>query len=371
MNVLSSGIGNYVYFRGKKYSYFGGNNYLGLACHADLKNAAIRAIKRYGVNFSASRVTTGTSDLHLELEMQLSAFKKKEDTIVFPSGYQGNSILLRALATPDSAVFIDRLAHPSIEDSIPRFIGHVQFYDHCDAGHLGILIQKLPRKLRPVIITDGIFALTGNIAPLDEYYPLVKQYGARLIIDDAHATGILGPNGLGTPEHFGLDNAAGIYQTETMSKALGSYGGFISGSRELIGLLRAESAIYRASTAIPPHMVAAGIASLKIITGNPGLRMQLIEASSQIKEEIISMGFDTGRDKTPIIPLLFDSQATAMNLSVFMKENGIIVPAINYPNKLGKHMVRITISANHTGKQTKALLKLIKKWKNKHGATDH
>jgi 7-keto-8-aminopelargonate synthetase-like enzyme len=371
MIVLSSGVGNYVYFRGKKYSYFGGNNYLGLACHTDLKKAAIRAIKRYGVNFSASRITTGTSDLHLELEKQLSAFKKKEDTIVFPSGYQGNRILLGALATPDTAVFIDRLAHPSIEDSIPRFISHVQFYDHCDAGHLGILIRNLPERLRPLIITDGIFALTGNIAPLDKYYTLVKKFSATLVVDDAHATGILGFNGLGTPEHFRLDDAREIYQTETMSKALGSYGGFISGSNEFIGLLRAKSVVYRASTALPPHMVAAGIASLKIITENPGLRERLNDASSKIKAEIISMGFNTCHDKTPIIPLLFESRSIATNLSVFLKENGIIVPAINYPNSPGKHMVRITISTNHTGKQTKDLLDLIKKWKNKHGCTDY
>jgi 7-keto-8-aminopelargonate synthetase-like enzyme len=371
MIILSSGIGNYVYIKGIKYSYFGGNNYLGLASHPELKKAAIGAIKKYGVNFSASRITTGTSDLHLDLEKRLSAFKKKEDTILFPSGYQGNGILLGALADQNTAVFIDRFAHPSIEESVPGYITHVQYYDHCDAGHLEALIQKLPKGLNPLIITDGIFALTGEIAPIDEIYSLVKKHHAILIVDDAHSTGILGQNGLGTLEHFNLDNANEIYQTETMSKALGSYGGFISGSRELIGLLRDKTALYRASTALPPAVVAAGIASLKIISENPELRTGLLERASFIKEQIIAMGFNTTPDKTPIVPIIFDSLDMTRRFSLFMEKNGIIVPIINYPTKSVKNMVRITVTANHKSKQIEALLKLIKKWRSKHGPSDN
>jgi 7-keto-8-aminopelargonate synthetase-like enzyme len=371
MIILGSGIGNYVYIKGKKYSYFGGNNYLGLACHPELKSAAIRAIRKYGVNFSASRITTGTSDLHLELEKQLSFFKKKEDTILFPSGYQGNSILLDALSDRDTAIFIDRFAHPSIVESVPRFITEVQYYDHCDIGHLDVLIRELPATFRPLIITDGIFALTGKIAPVDEIYSLAEKHNALLVVDDAHSTGVLGQNGRGTPEYFELGEKAGIYQTETMSKALGSYGGFISGSSDFIRALREKTAVYQASTALPPHVVAAGLASLKIITENPGLRIKLNNTSMQIKKEITDMGFNTTPDETPIIPLLFDSPAMTAGLSLFMETNGYIVPSLNYPNKLGKHMVRITVSAIHTRKQTETLLKLLKKWRDKHGSADY
>lgn len=371
MIILGSGIGNYAYIKGQKYSYFGGNNYLGLACHPALKRAAIHAIKKYGVNFSASRITTGTSDLHLELEEQLSAFKKTEDTILFPSGFQGNSILLGALSDRDTAVFIDRYAHPSVVESIPRFIANVLYYDHCDTGHLDALIRELPGQLRPLIITDGIFALTGKIAPIDDINRLVEKYNALLVVDDAHATGVLGQNGRGTPEHFKLGDKSEIYQTETMSKAIGSYGGFISGSNSLIRSLREKSAVYQASTALPPHIVAAGIASLKIIRENPGLRIKLNDIAMQMKKEITGMGFNTTPDRTPIIPLLFDSPAMTASLSLFLEKNGYIVPSINYPNKLGKHIVRITVSANHTGKQTETLLKLLKKWRDKHGASDY
>jgi 7-keto-8-aminopelargonate synthetase-like enzyme len=366
MIVLNSGIGNYVHINGKKYSYFGGNNYLGLANHPALKKAAIQSIKKYGLNFSASRRTTGTADIHLELEYQLSIYKNKQDAVVFASGYQGNSILFEILKNKYSAVFMDQLAHPSIAGSVPREIANVQHYKHCDADHLEFLLQQ-NKGSTPLIITDGVFALTGEIAPLDKIYPLTEKYKAFLVVDDAHSTGILGENGRGTPEHFKFTEAENIYQTETMSKALGSYGGFISGSKELTDFIRENSTIYQASTSLPPPIVSAGIASLGIIRENPELRIRLLEIAMELRKGVIGLGFQTTHDSTPIIPIMLSKLAKAKNLSAFLENEGIIVPFIYYPVKQEKYMVRISVSANHTINQAEVLLKLLKKWKDKNG----
>ncbi len=366
MIILTGGIGNYVHYNGKKYSYFAGNNYLGLANHPDVKAASIQSIKKYGVNFSASRCTTGTSDIHLELEEQLSIFKGNQNAVVFASGYQGNSILLEILKSRYSAVFMDQFAHPSITGNIPRDITNMQYYYHCDVIHLEDLLHQ-HKGFRPLIITDGVFALSGEIAPLDKIYPLVKKYNAILIVDDAHSTGILGENGRGTPEHFKLNNAENIYQTETMSKALGGYGGFISGSTEFISLIRDKSTIYKASTALPAPIVAAGLASLKIVRKNPEMHIRLLEKARELKKEIIGLGFQTTLDNTPIVPIMLSEFAKAKDLSLFLENNGIIVPFMNYPVKQAKFIVRITVSASHTVDQTELLLEMLNKWGVKNG----
>jgi 7-keto-8-aminopelargonate synthetase-like enzyme len=362
MTILNSGIGNYVISDNREYSYFGGNNYLGLANHPYVKESSIQAVKKYGVNFSASRRTTGTADIHLELEKELALFKNKQDAVIYASGYQGNSILLDILRSRYSAVFMDQLAHPSIIASIPGNITNVQYFEHCNTGHLEHLLAE-QNGIVPLVITDGVFALTGEIAPLDKIYPLVNKYHGILIIDDAHSTGVLGRTGKGTPEQFNLADQENIFQTETMSKALGSYGGFIAGTKELIDSIREKSAIYQASTALPPHIVAASLASLKIIRENPELQAQLMEKSIALRKEIIGMGYETTQDITPIIPIMFSVPAKAQDLSLFLENNGIIVPFMNYPVKQTKYMLRISVSAIHTTEQIQQLLEMLNKWK--------
>ncbi len=359
MIVLDSGIGNYVLSEGRKYSFFGGNNYLGLANHPYLKEAVIKAVEKYGVNFSASRCTTGTSDIHIELEKQLSIFKGKQDTVVFASGYQGNGILLEILKGNYSTVLADHHAHPSITSGIPRDVS-IMTYNHCDHDHLEYLLSK-HNILKPLIITDGVFALTGEIAPLDKIYPVVKKFNGLLVVDDAHSTGILGNTGKGTPEHFNLPDDGNIFQTETMSKALGSYGGFISGNKPLMELIRRNSTTYKASTSLPPPVVAAGIASLKIIGENPALRIQLLEKAGRLRKEISMLGYRTSGDGTPIIPIILSTMDKAKKLSLFLKKNGIIIPFMNYPSTHKLHMIRITVTTCHTDDQIETLLSTLKK----------
>ena len=368
MVLLNSEVGNYVISNGKRYSYFAGNNYLGLAANAEVKEAVIRAVEKYGVNFSASRHTTGTADIHLELESSLASFKGKDDAVVFASGYQGNSILLEILRGSYSTIFIDQSAHASIIAAIPPDVVKVMYYDHCDAEHLDYLLDY-SRGSSPLIITDGIFALTGEIAPLDCIYPVVKRHNGILVVDDAHSTGILGETGKGTPEHFGLAGYDNLFQTETMSKALGGYGGFITGDRNLTEAIRERSATYQASTALPPPIAAAGIASLAVLKANPGLRLSLLDKAWRLREEIIAMDFQTTHSRTPIIPLILDSQEKARGLSQFLEENGVIAPFMNYPVRNELHQIRITVSVSHTDDQTGQLLELLKKWKEKNEST--
>jgi 7-keto-8-aminopelargonate synthetase-like enzyme len=362
-----SGISNnYIYLVGKKYSYFGGNNYLGLAGHPEVMRCAVDAIERYGVSSSASRQTTGTSDLHLQLEELLSEFKNRKESVVFGSGYLGNRILLGVLKNKYSAIFTDESAHPSIIDSIPAENGNVFRYKHCNADQLEDLLRK-NKKFRPVIITDGVFALTGEIAPVDKIYSLSLKYDAILVTDDSHATGVLGINGRGTPEHFGLDGKENIFQSETLSKALGSYGGFISADNGIIKEIRERSSVYLASTALPPACVAAACSSIRIIMKQPELRQMLGENVKQISRGINELGFEFLSGPAPIIPLFFSSAERAAGLSHFLKEHNIIVPYITYPVKMNKFIARIAVSACHSKEQIEELTGCLKLWRSKNG----
>jgi 7-keto-8-aminopelargonate synthetase-like enzyme len=362
MNILNSSSGNYITRGNHRYSYFAGNNYLGLANHPVVLKEAIFAIEKYGINLAASRQTTGTSDIHLNLEKMLAEFKGSEDAIVFATGYLGNSLLLQVLKQNYSAVFADSMAHPSILDGIPKEIQKIEFYAHCNADHLESILKK-SKHHRPLVVTDGIFALTGEIAPINEIYSLVEKYNALLIVDDAHATGILGKNGKGTPEHFDLNNAPNLYQTETMSKALGSFGGFISANKKVIQDIRSKSKFYGASTALPPPVVAAGWASVGYLQKHPELRRLLYHNIRLVKNGISELGFPLAKELTPIIPLFFNSLKMAQSFSNYLEKNNIIAPCINYPVKMDKFLVRITVSASHTEEQIQNLLQVVKKWK--------
>jgi len=366
MILSGSEPGNFIISGGKRYSYFAGNNYLGLANHPAVKAAAINSIKDFGTSFSASRQTTGTSSLHLQLEKELSDFKEKEDSVIFASGYLGNRILLHALRERYSAIFMDEYSHPSISDGIPNEMIGLFRYNHLDAEHLETLLQQF-KTSKPLIITDGVFALTGEIAPLDRIYQVATRHNSLLVVDDAHSTGVLGKKGKGTPEYFNLDKTAGIYQSDTLSKALGSYGGFISAEKDLVDLIRKESPVYKASTSLPPPVVAAALESLKIVTGNPELRVRLLELAGIIRRELISMGFNTSQSNTQIIPLIMPSLDAASDLSAFLRGNNIIVPVMDYPVLQKNSMLRIAVSAVHTINQIDDLLEKMKKWKMNYG----
>jgi len=364
MITLDSEVDSYISLNNSRYSYFAGNNYLGLANHPDFIKAATDALQKYGINFAASRQTTGTSDIHLELERLLAGYKEKDDAVVFASGYLGNRLLMEALRGRYSAVFADAQAHPSIRDGIPGNVSAVYYYEHCNPGSLEDLLKRYPDH-KPLVITDGVFALTGEIAPLDRIAAIAQKYHAPLIVDDAHSTGILGKTGKGTPEHFGLADADNIFQSETMSKAMGVYGGFIAASHDVISAIREKSSFYGASTALPPPLVAAGSASVNYVAAHPELRTRTLENARMVRNGIISAGFETSDSIMPIIPVFLDDRQKAKKLSAFLKENRIIAPAVDYPVKTGRYIVRITVSANHSPEQIDHLLVVLKLWKDR------
>jgi len=370
MNILNGGVGHTIRVNDKTLSYFAGNNYLGLANDPTLVKDAIKALEKYGVNFAASRQTTGTSDIHLALEKSLAEFKGQQEAVAFASGYMGNKILLHILRKQYDSIFADSMAHSSITDGIPCNIPQVKYYEHANPNHLEELLKASPQS-RPLIITDGVFALTGGIAPVDQLYSLAQKYGAILVVDDAHATGVLGENGRGTPEHFHLDNAPGLFQSETMSKAIGSYGGFIAGNHELIDTIRKKSTFYGASTALPPPVVAAGLSSLKLIENHPELRTKLMDNTRMLRKGIEDLAFSTTSGITPIIPIYFKEKQTATHLSQFLEKNGIIAPAVDYPVKTSQFIVRITASSIHTEDQIQHLLQTLKEWREKYDTHHH
>ena len=273
-------------------------------------------------------------------------------------------LLLHALEDKYSEIITDSMAHPSILDGIPRNISRIRFYEHLDTGSLERLLEN-SKSSHPLIITDGLFALTGEIAPLDQIYSLAQKFNAILVVDDAHATGILGGNGRGTPEHFNLDNVPNLFQSETMSKAFGVYGGFISATESVINNIRSHSTFYGASTALPPPIVAAAIEAVKIVKQHPELRLKVHQNARLLRDGVRGMDFLTTNTSTPIIPILFENVQSAKSLSAYLEEHMIVAPSIDYPVKSDKFIVRITVSANHTVDQIENLLLTLKKWKAK------
>jgi 7-keto-8-aminopelargonate synthetase-like enzyme len=340
---------------------FAGNNYLGLASASILKEAAGEALSRYGVSVAASRISTGTEKIHVRLEKALAEFMAREAALTFASGYLGGMILLSALSAQYDDVFLDSMAHPSLRDGIPR---EKQLYEYAtlDVEDLRQLLRKHDRG-RSLIATDGLFALTGDIAPLERIHKLAEEFGAMLVVDDAHAAGILGANGRGTLEFFGLENAQNVYQTGTFSKAFGGFGGFIAASGELIDAIFRNARAFGGSTALPPVMAAADLAAIEWVRTNPESRKNLLQLSEYSRSELCCLGFKTGGTGSPVAPLYFNTLKEAESLSQFLLEHNIQVPYFNYPVKTGNYALRMTFSLCHTESQLKYLFKILKKWK--------
>jgi len=363
MIILESATGNYVTIQNKQYSYFAGNDYLGLANNPLIKQQANQAIATYGMNFSASRKTTGTSSLHQLLEKKIAQFKDSEAAIVFASGYLGNYILINALSDKFDAIFTDESVHPSMLLGFPsNKIREIHYYKHCDSANLEELLEK-HKTDNPLILTDGIFALTGEIAPIAKIHEIAVRMNAILVVDDAHGTGILGETGKGTPEYFGLHKATNIYQTETFSKAFGVYGGFIASTQQVIEKIFTQSPVFAGSTALPPTLAAAAIQSLELVSSQPELRNRLFENIDYLKPQLLNLGFNLVESRTPIASLFFETREKAVNLSEFLYQNQIIAPFIEYPVKHDNYIIRLTISSAHTKNQIDNLIENLQTWK--------
>ena len=339
------------------------NNYLGLANHPKVKDAAIKAIEKYGFGSGASRLVSGNMELHEELEQRIARFKDTEAALVFNSGYHANIGIIPALASRGNLIFSDKLNHASIVDACILSRARLIRYPHKDMDALEKLLKKnspLTTHHSPLIITDGIFSVDGDIAPLKELSELADKYKCMLMVDDAHATGVLGSKGKGTSEHFGIDNPNRI-QMGTLGKALGCFGAYVAGSRKLIDYLinKARSFIY--TTSLPPSVCAASIAAIDIIEDEPQLRQNLWDRIKFFRKGLKEAGLNTMQSETQIIPILIGKADKTVKISNNLLDKGVFVQAIRPPTvPEGTSRLRITLMATHSWDDLKYALETIK-----------
>lgn len=337
-------VGRYIWIDGKRLLSFSGTNYLGLANHPSAKIAAAAAIWNQGLSVSASRVTTGTHPLHLALERSLARFMGTDDAVISSSGGHANQILIEALAKPDAIFFCEKSAHPSLKAAIPHENQRSEF----DCEDLEFLRRALKNVNSGFILINGVHPLTGVIAPLRKIIasiPVGKKI--NLIVDDAHGVFVLGPNGRGTVEHCGLE-PENIFQTGTLSKALGSFGGFIVGSQPFCDRLR-KTAAYRGATALPPGITAGALANLEQVERQGWeWRTRLSQLAAHAAEKINLLGYKTKFYGTPILLLVPPSSISPQSVSSRLLQHGIFLPLIDYPDSSTGGKLRWTLSAKHT-----------------------
>ncbi len=347
--VVNSVAGPYTEIKGRKTLLLCSNDYLGLASHPALREAASRAIERYGFGSGASRLVSGTSPLHAELEERIARFKGTEAALLFNSGYAANTGIIPAIAGEDDVILSDSLNHASIIDGCRLSKAQVLVYRHSDAGHAESLLKKSANARRKLIVTDGVFSMDGDLAPLPELASLAEQYGALLMVDDAHATGVLGKTGRGSIEHFGLDSRVHI-QMGTLGKALGSFGAYAAGSRDLIDYLINRSRSFVFSTALPPAVCAASIAAIDIVQREQELRDRLWKNRERFVKGVRSSGINIGATESPIIPVMIGPSSRALKISEKLLEYGIYATAIRPPTVPdGGARIRTTVTAAHSG----------------------
>ncbi|HWO97093.1 MAG TPA: 8-amino-7-oxononanoate synthase [Bacillus sp. (in: firmicutes)] len=339
---------------GQRQIVFSSNNYLGLANDWRLIYAAKTTLHEFGVGSSGSRLTTGHTDWHQKLEEKIANFKQTEAALLFSSGFLANVGVLSSLPEKGDVILSDQLNHASIIDGCRLSKADTVVYNHIDMNDLEGKLKETVSYKRRFIVTDGVFSMDGTIAPLDQIIQIAKHYGAYVIVDDAHATGVLGENGRGTSEYFGVypDIVIG-----TLSKAVGTEGGFVAGSEVLIDFLLNNARTFIFQTAMPPSICAASHAALEIIEKSNEKRELLFANVKKIKNSLEEMGFIVKGDLTPIIPVIIGDPQDAVTFAGKLLENGIYAPAIRPPTvPNGESRVRLTVTSAHGSKEIDYLL---------------
>lgn len=371
--ILETPAGGRVRMNGKEVVNLSSNNYLGLANHPKVKAAALESIERWGVGAGAVRWIGGTMTVHQELEERLARFKKTEAVLVFTGGFTANSGCIPAVLTPKDVVISDELNHASIIDGVrlspakyKKSEGFV--YAHKDMGHLEEILTRTQDFDKRMIITDGVFSMDGDIAPLPAIVELAEKYNAFVMVDDAHASGVLGKNGAGTASHFDLYGRVDI-QLGTLSKALGVVGGYIAGSAALKDWLINRGRPYLFSTAHPPMVAAALIAALDVMENDPEPMRRLWDNTRRWKQMLADAGFDTMGSETPITPVYVGDEAAAQEMERKLWDEGVYALAIVFPTVgRGKARLRTMPSAAHTEEDLDFALKAFIKVRDALGA---
>jgi glycine C-acetyltransferase len=324
------------------------NNYLGLTTHPRLRQRALEAVERFGVGSGSVRTIAGTMALHVELERRLAEFKQTEAVVVFQSGFAANAGSVAALLTKDDVIVSDELNHASIIDGCRLSRAEIRVFPHKDVAGARTVLAGLPASQRKLLITDGVFSMDGDVAPLPALCALAEEFGAIMMVDDAHASGVFGRNGRGTIDHFAMHGRVDI-QVGTLSKAIGVLGGYVAGRRALIEMLHHRARPFLFSTSHPPAVTAACLAAIDVLLEEPELVERLWANTKFFKSGLKDLGFDTGLSESPITPVIVGDAALAMQLSDRLFEEGVFAQGIGFPTvPRGKARVRTIVTATHT-----------------------
>lgn len=333
---------------GRNVVNLGSNNYLGLSTHPDVITAAVEATQVYGTGASGSRLITGNSELYTTLETTITKIKDTEASLVFSSGYAANISLIPVLAADGDLILSDALNHASIIDGCRLSRAAKKVYQHCDVEHLKTLLTASTDFRRKLIVTDGVFSMDGDIAPLRDIYDVALNYNAMLLVDDAHGFGVLGKNGSGTVDHFGLEGE-NIVQMGTLSKAVGGLGGYVAGSWGLIELLinRARGFIF--TTGLPPATLAAADTALKVMCSSSDLRQRLQKNAETLKTALMDIGYTLLPSQTQILSVILGEPHRATDVAEALLAEDVFAPAIRPPAvPVGASRLRVTLMATHT-----------------------
>ena len=348
IRTLSSPQGAWLVVDGNRTLNFCSNNYLGLANHPRLVEAAGKALETHGVGPAAVRTIAGTMDLHLDLEKRLASFKGVEGAITFQSGFNANLAVIPALVGKSDVIFSDELNHASIIDGCRLSGAKIVRYAHCDPGDLNrALLEHRENYPRALVVTDGVFSMDGDVAPLDEIFQVSKKHNAILMVDDAHGEGVLGRGGRGIVDHFDLHGRVDV-EVGTLSKAFGVVGGVVAGNPLVVEWLRQRGRPFLFSSAMTVPDAAACLAAVDILEESTELVDKLWENTRFFKAEMKNLGFDTGQSTTPITPVMLGEAPMAQQFSRQLFESGVFAMAIGFPTvPRGKARIRVMISASH------------------------
>ena len=359
---IESAQGPEVMLGGKKYIMAGSNNYLGLADDPEMKKAAAEAALKYGTGCAGSRFLNGNTIFHDQLEQRLARFKRKEAGLLFSTGYQMNLGVVSCLVKKGDYAIVDKLDHASILDGVKLSDGEMVRFKHNDPADLDRVLAKLPEESGKLIIVDGVFSMEGDICPLPDIVKIAKKYGARIIVDDAHATGIIGKTGRGTCEYFGLENGEVDLVVGTCSKTFATVVGFVVGDADVIHYIRHNARSQIFSAALPPASVASINKALELIENDTSRRDNLFRMTDNLKKGLRELGYDLGHSTTPVIPVHVGSNENCFKMWRALHELGIFSnPVVSPAVPPGHALMRLTLMATHTDEHVQKIIEAFAK----------
>jgi 8-amino-7-oxononanoate synthase len=358
--ALSENEGTEVEFQGRRLIMCGSNNYLGLTAHPRVREAAKKAVDRFGTSCTGSRFLNGTLELHEQLERELAGWVGKEDALIFSTGMQVNLGTISALVCRDDVVVLDKDDHASIVDGAILSMGKMHRFRHNDLNHLDKVLRGLPEEPGKLVVVDGVYSMGGDLAPLPEMLPILKKYDARLMVDDAHGLGVMG-KGKGTAEHFGVTKDVDLIMS-TFSKSFASLGGFVAGDEIVISYIKHHARSLMFSASIPPSNTAAALEALHIMQEEPEHVERITAIGAKMRSELSRLGFNIGSSVTPIIPIYIGDDIRTVLIWRQLLDNGVFVNPVVSPGVApGQQLLRTSYMASHTDLQLERVLEIFER----------